>query len=629
MTDIFFSYSSKDRDRVRPVRNALAAQGFDVFWDQEVPTGLDWDRWIRDHLNKAKCALVFWSMNSIASDNVRHEATVAKQHGKLVPVMLDALTAEQFPMGLYAVQGANLGAWAGDAADANWLNLQREIESKLTPAWVRRTIDTLEAELVAERARRESAERRDRTLRDQIVKEAQAQQELRRERDHALDEMAELKTRLEQRSADGHAQQAARRQLDQALQEVSDLKAQQASLSDKLAAAQDKIQTIESDNDTLATANKELQKEIKTLEALQLASFANHFDATLKSSAPARQGAPKRGGDARAETKERSTVADRHAVAIAAAFAIAVPFVLIGFAILFETMGWSFFGLYDGLASAILVAGPLILTVALIRIRLRRAPLAGIEIALYWLGCAVALVVATSGLTLGMHWSVSSPSRYAETGLLFASLGALASAPLLIRRHKQPLAGTEIAIYWFGCALAIAVIVCLANAVFFEWSAFADFGWGPTSLFAGAVAAIITAITMVHRRRLVLEGNEIAFYWMGTSLALAVAIPALFSGMHWDFSVSFPVVGLLVLVSGIPLVRRRKPPLGVAETAIYWLGLPAAAAVLMVFVLSVLGSGIRSESLPGLLLVLLIAPVMGFVAWLYRRRRAAKASMPG
>src|SRR5262249_20231613 len=40
MTDIFFSYSSADRERVRPIRDALVAQGFDVFWDQEVPTGL-------------------------------------------------------------------------------------------------------------------------------------------------------------------------------------------------------------------------------------------------------------------------------------------------------------------------------------------------------------------------------------------------------------------------------------------------------------------------------------------------------------------------------------------------------------------------------------------------------------
>ena len=51
---------------------------------------------------------------------------------------------------------------------------------------------------MAERARRELAERRDRTLRDQIAKEAQAQQELRRERDHVLDEAAELKRQLDE-----------------------------------------------------------------------------------------------------------------------------------------------------------------------------------------------------------------------------------------------------------------------------------------------------------------------------------------------------------------------------------------------------------------------------------------------
>jgi hypothetical protein len=47
MTDIFFSYSRADRERVRPIRDALVAQGFEVFWDQEVPTGLDWDTWTR------------------------------------------------------------------------------------------------------------------------------------------------------------------------------------------------------------------------------------------------------------------------------------------------------------------------------------------------------------------------------------------------------------------------------------------------------------------------------------------------------------------------------------------------------------------------------------------------------
>jgi hypothetical protein len=196
MTDIFFSYSSKDRERVRLVHQTLTGMGFDIFWDQELPAGIKWDAWIRQHLGQAKCAIVFWSQTSATSDNVHHEATIAKQHGKLIPVLLDALTAEQFPMGLYSVQGVNLSAWIGDLADAEWLKLQREIEAKLTPMWVRRLTDSLEAELVAERSRREAAERRDKTLRDQIAKEAQTQQELRRERDEALEELTALRSQL-------------------------------------------------------------------------------------------------------------------------------------------------------------------------------------------------------------------------------------------------------------------------------------------------------------------------------------------------------------------------------------------------------------------------------------------------
>jgi TIR domain len=193
VTDIFFSYSSKDRERVRPVHDALVAQGFEVFWDQQVPTGLDWDNWIRQHLKKCKIAMAFWSEASVSSDNVRHEATVAKQHGKLISVLLEPLTAEQFPMGLYVQQAANLSGWNGDLDHEEWRKFRREFEAKLTPGWVRQHIDELEAELVGERARREGAERRDKTLQAQIAKEAETQLVLQRERDRALDEIAALK----------------------------------------------------------------------------------------------------------------------------------------------------------------------------------------------------------------------------------------------------------------------------------------------------------------------------------------------------------------------------------------------------------------------------------------------------
>ena len=196
MTDIFFSYSSADRERVRPVRDALVAQGFEVFWDQEVPSGLDWDSWFRQHLAKCKCAMAFWSAASVASDNVRHEAVVAKQQGKLISVLLESLTAQQFPMGLYAQQAANLADWNGDLNHKEWRKLRREYEAKLIPTWVRQQLDELEAELVGERARRDGVERRDKTLQAQIAKEAQAHQDLKREFDKSLDEVATAKANL-------------------------------------------------------------------------------------------------------------------------------------------------------------------------------------------------------------------------------------------------------------------------------------------------------------------------------------------------------------------------------------------------------------------------------------------------
>jgi hypothetical protein len=198
MADIFLSYSSKDRLRVKPIRDALASRGFTVFWDVEVPATVDWDTWIRARLSESRCALVLWSSHSVASENVRHEAFIAKQQTKIVPALLDPLSADQFPMGFYVVQAANLTNWSGAVDDAEWLKVISEIERKLTPEWMRRKLDDIEAELVGERARRETAERRDRSLRQQIVKEAEARQQLQAERDDALHRIDALNSLLEQ-----------------------------------------------------------------------------------------------------------------------------------------------------------------------------------------------------------------------------------------------------------------------------------------------------------------------------------------------------------------------------------------------------------------------------------------------
>ncbi len=149
MSEIFLSYSSDDKTRVRPVFDALIKQGFGVFWDQQLPPGIDWDRWIRDHLDECRCAVVFWSRHAITSANVRHEATIAQEHSKYLPVLLDDLQPNDFPMGLYTVQCANLIDWDGDLADPRWQTLQSTVENKLAPVWMRSRLARYDGSIVA------------------------------------------------------------------------------------------------------------------------------------------------------------------------------------------------------------------------------------------------------------------------------------------------------------------------------------------------------------------------------------------------------------------------------------------------------------------------------------------------
>jgi hypothetical protein len=175
MADVFFSYSSKDRERVRPVHDMLTDAGFDVFWDQEVPPGQDWDAWIRGHLEKARCVVVFWSKSSVASENVRHEAIIARDRDLLLPVLIDRLGASDFPMGLLVVQAADLMGWTGDPDDARWVSFHNQLAERLTPAWMRRRVSDLDARATAERLRREAAEARRAALEAELKRKAESE----------------------------------------------------------------------------------------------------------------------------------------------------------------------------------------------------------------------------------------------------------------------------------------------------------------------------------------------------------------------------------------------------------------------------------------------------------------------
>lgn len=89
MGPVFISYSSRDRDRVVELSNALTGHGFNVWWDTHLPPGGDWDERIQLALEAAQVILVVWSEASMKSREVRAEATYGLQEGKLLPIRIE------------------------------------------------------------------------------------------------------------------------------------------------------------------------------------------------------------------------------------------------------------------------------------------------------------------------------------------------------------------------------------------------------------------------------------------------------------------------------------------------------------------------------------------------------------
>ncbi|MBK5212530.1 MAG: toll/interleukin-1 receptor domain-containing protein [Flavobacteriaceae bacterium] len=74
---IFISYSRRDTDYVKSLVDALRKQGFEVWFDNNIRTGTDWDDTIESELKKADAIVLILSKTSVASDNVKDEISYA------------------------------------------------------------------------------------------------------------------------------------------------------------------------------------------------------------------------------------------------------------------------------------------------------------------------------------------------------------------------------------------------------------------------------------------------------------------------------------------------------------------------------------------------------------------------
>ncbi|WP_089724697.1 toll/interleukin-1 receptor domain-containing protein [Candidatus Thiosymbion oneisti] len=122
--DIFISYATDDRERLRPLVDALETAGWSVFWDRKVPAGERWRDHIPENLRASRYVIVAWSKNSISSDYVREEAEDAKNHGVLLPIYIDRVEP---PFGFGELQTYDLIGWNGATDQQPFQNLVRRI----------------------------------------------------------------------------------------------------------------------------------------------------------------------------------------------------------------------------------------------------------------------------------------------------------------------------------------------------------------------------------------------------------------------------------------------------------------------------------------------------------------------
>jgi len=112
MADIFLSYSTDDHAKTKSLAEALMREGWDVFWDRNIPVGKSWDTVLDEELPKAKAITSLWSPSSVKSDWVRTESHYGHKNKKLLPAMIKE---SEVPIAFSLIQYADLSTWNGNA----------------------------------------------------------------------------------------------------------------------------------------------------------------------------------------------------------------------------------------------------------------------------------------------------------------------------------------------------------------------------------------------------------------------------------------------------------------------------------------------------------------------------------
>jgi ketosteroid isomerase-like protein/TolB-like protein len=128
MSDIFISYDREDLPRTRLFADALAAEGWSVWWDRSIFGGQNFAEEIEKALDEARCVVVLWSKNSVDSNWVKTEAAEAADRDILVPALIDDV---RIPLRFRPYHTERLVDWDGNPAHEDFRRLVAAIAKKV------------------------------------------------------------------------------------------------------------------------------------------------------------------------------------------------------------------------------------------------------------------------------------------------------------------------------------------------------------------------------------------------------------------------------------------------------------------------------------------------------------------
>lgn len=128
MTSIFVSYSRDDELRAASLIKALRQEGYDVWWDKDLPASSEWRSEIERAISDAALVIVCWSETSIGSKGSFVKDEASRAGSKLVQVLIDKVSP---PLGFGELQAIDLHRWGGSRRDPFYQDLVHAIKAKL------------------------------------------------------------------------------------------------------------------------------------------------------------------------------------------------------------------------------------------------------------------------------------------------------------------------------------------------------------------------------------------------------------------------------------------------------------------------------------------------------------------